>query len=155
MVWSNDASRIWNARPVEAEPHRLNLIEGFFFAITDFWSSDELWFLLLWSILFKRLLAIIHACAVCTEIYYYQSKYFALMLDEWKNSTTFCNISLDYINDLCRDNWWPSPLVTQPDFLVTVDDFTFERHWVTKGRRHQLSLHEKRFYRFNSQMRWV
>ena len=31
MVWSNDASRIWNARPVEAEPHRLNLIEGFFF----------------------------------------------------------------------------------------------------------------------------
>ena len=32
-------------------------------------------------------------------------------------------------------------LVTQPDYLVTLDDFTFERHWVTKGRRHQLSLH--------------
>ena len=30
MVWSDDASRIWNARPVEAEPHRLHLIEVFF-----------------------------------------------------------------------------------------------------------------------------
>ena len=38
-------------------------------------------------------------------------------------------------------NWWRSPLVIHPDYLVTLDDFTFERHWVTKGRRHQLSLH--------------
>ena len=30
MVWSDDASRIWNARPVEAEPHRLHLIEVLF-----------------------------------------------------------------------------------------------------------------------------
>ena len=52
------------------------------------------------------------------------------MLDKWKNSTTFCNISLDYFNDLCRDNWWQSPLVTQPDYLVTLANFTFERHWV-------------------------
>ena len=60
MVWSDDASRIWNARPVEAEPHRLHLERGFFFAITDFWSSDEVWFLLWWLILYKRLLIIIH-----------------------------------------------------------------------------------------------
>ena len=26
----DDASRIWNARPVEAEPHRLHLERGFF-----------------------------------------------------------------------------------------------------------------------------
>ena len=64
MVSSDDASRIWNARPVEAEPHRLHLIERVFFAITDFWSRDEVWFLLWWSILYKRLLVIIHA--VCS-----------------------------------------------------------------------------------------
>ena len=37
MVWSDDASMIWNARPVEAEPHEQHLERGFSFAITDFW----------------------------------------------------------------------------------------------------------------------
>ena len=51
---------IWNARPVEAEPHEQHLERGFFFSITEFWSSDEVWFLLWWLILCKRLLIIIH-----------------------------------------------------------------------------------------------
>ena len=46
--------------PVEAEPHEQHL-EGFFFLPSQiFGSSDEVWFLLWWLILCKRLLIIIH-----------------------------------------------------------------------------------------------
>ena len=39
-------------------------------------------------------------------------------------------------------NWWQSPFVTQPDYLVTLDEFTFERRCGGfKGLHHQLSLH--------------
>ena len=61
--------------PVEAEPHEQHLEGVFFLPSQIFGSSDEVWFLLWWLILCKRLLIIIH-CKVLlvSEINYLQSK---------------------------------------------------------------------------------
>ena len=46
------------------------------------------------------------------------------MLDEWKISTTFLTSVLITLMIYVETT---GPLVTQPDYLVTLDDFTFER----------------------------
>ena len=70
----------WCLKDLECEASRGGATQtapdrGFFFAITDFWSSDEVWFLLWWSILYKRLLVIIHA--VCSLLW---NKLFSIKL---------------------------------------------------------------------------